>query len=165
MSLLAGQRGGAPKYALAEVERRWLVADGAAIGLNACRARIIEDRYIDGTHLRLRRVTADDAPAIYKLGKKYLPRDGATQLIVNTYLDAEEFALLAALPAAISRKRRYDVAGGMLDVYETPRAGLRIFEREFTNAGAADAYTPPQCVGREITADASYSGHRLAQPN
>jgi CYTH domain-containing protein len=152
-----------PKYALPEIERRWLVSDAGAIDLAHCPVRRIDDRYIAGTHLRLRRISGEGTAPIFKLGKKYLPKDGVMQLIVNAYLSEAEFAVFAALPALVSCKRRFSVAGGSLDVYESPRAGFMLFEREFANRVEALAYTPPPFAGTEITDAPDYSGFRLAQ--
>lgn len=47
-----------PKYAHIERERRFLVDSGRLPPLDRARAAVrIEDRYIDGTRLRLRRMT------------------------------------------------------------------------------------------------------------
>jgi CYTH domain-containing protein len=153
-----------PKYALPEIERRWLVADASQLDLNDGPTRTIDDRYITGTHLRLRCIGASDAPPIFKLGKKYLQKTGVVQFIVNAYLDEAEYALFAALPATVARKRRISIAGGWLDLYDSPHPGFAVFEKEFDSAAAARAYTPPPFAGREITDDARYSGFALAQP-
>ena len=52
--------------------------------------------------------------------------------------------------------------GGALDVYEQPNAGLRLFEKEFSNAEEAAAYSPPHGIGQEVTNEASFTGYALA---
>jgi len=59
--------------------------------------------------------------------------------------------------------RRYSVAGGALDIYERPRAGLAIFEMEFEDEAAARRYQAPHFVTREITGESSFSGVSLSE--
>lgn len=151
-----------PKYALPEFERRWLVPGVACVPGALGEARLIEDRYIAGTRLRLRRVTDALGGVTNKLGKKYRTEAGSFESIVNIYLDAAEHALLADLPAYRSIKRRYSMEGGSLDVYEQPRADLCIFEVELASEAQIRAYRPPDFVGREITGDPRYTGYAIA---
>jgi len=152
----------APKYALPEIERRWLVDPAALPPLDGLPYRLIEDVYLDGGRLRLRKVSASGLETTFKLGKKYPAPDAQPEPIVNIYLTAAEFAALAALPGRVSRKRRYAVGGGSLDVYEHPSPGLAVFEIEFGNAEAAARYTPPSFAVEEITRNPAHSGYALA---
>src|SRR4051794_20516303 len=95
---------GTGKYARTEVERRWLIS---AIPDGAVEERRIEDRYLAGTTLRLRRVE-DESTVVYKLGQKVrpLPDDPHVVHITNLYLTAFEYQLLVALPAAVLVKTR-----------------------------------------------------------
>ncbi len=151
-----------PKYALAEIERRWLVDLDAVGDLRERPNFEIEDLYIEGTRLRLRRMTWTGREPVYKLCKKYGRRSELTEPITNLYLDADEHRLLAGLPGRRIRKRRFRVAGGSLDIFESPQDGLAIFEREFENEAGARAFHPPAFVSREITGDPGYSGAGLA---
>ena len=114
-----------PKYAHIERERRFLVDPRRRPDLAGRRAILIEDRYITGTRLRLRRMTdgATGETAV-KLTKKYEAADPLARPIVTTYLSEAEFALLAALPALPLVKRRYPLQldeGEMgIDVFEGP---------------------------------------------
>jgi hypothetical protein len=65
-----------PKYALPEIERRWRVHEDRLPPLTQCRTRRIEDKYMEGGHLRLRKVLEDGQGPIFKLGKKYPPAPG-----------------------------------------------------------------------------------------
>ena len=152
-----------PKYSLPEFERRWLVPDVASLRGLLEEGRLVEDQYVAGTRLRLRRVTDAQGGVTAKLGKKYGAEAGAFESIVNVYLDAAEYALLAELPAYRSRKRRYSLKSGSLDVYESPRAGLCVFEIELPSEAEIVAYAPPAFVGREITGDSRYSGFAIAR--
>jgi len=152
-----------PKYSLPEFERRWLVPDMASVPSPLGEARLIEDRYIAGTRLRLRRVMDAHGSATAKLGKKYPAEAGSFESIVNIYLDPAEHAQLAGLPAYRSIKRRYSLEGGSLDVYVLPQADLRIFEVELASEAQIRAYRPPDFVGQEITGDPRYTGYAIAR--
>src|SRR5512141_2012631 len=132
-----------PKYSLLEIERRWLVDPAQLPALDAADARRIEDRYLAGTRLRLRRVTAPGGAVTMKLCKKYGRRDTIGEPITNLYLDAAEYAALAALPAAALVKRRYRFGDGTIDVHESPRQGLALFEQQFESVEAAALFSPP----------------------
>jgi CYTH domain-containing protein len=153
-----------PKYSVVETERRWLV-DLAAVGeLGGAPHRDIEDRYIADSRLRLRRVAHADGSVVYKLAKKYGPRSVGVEPVTNIYLTRLEHEWLSVLPAAVILKRRYRVAGGVLDVHRRPRAGLAIFEMEFVDDAASREYQPPPFVTREITGELAFSGAALAVP-
>ncbi len=152
-----------PRYALFEIERRWLVNPQQAPDLRGTGSRLYEDLYVDDTRLRLRRITEPDGNVVYKLGKKYGKRSAILEPITTLYLDEREYALLSVLPGSSSIKRRYSVAGGSLDLYQEPNAGLMIFELEFVSEDAAAAYQPPTFVTREISGERHYSGYQLAR--
>lgn len=153
-----------PKYAIPEIERRWLVDPKALGPLDEAPRWIVEDLYLAGTRLRLRAMIDPAGGTIHKLGKKYGRGEALGEPITNLYLSESEHALLLRLPGARSRKRRYHIAGGSLDVYERPgaSAGIAVFEREFELEAVARAYVPPGFVTREITGDPAYSGAALA---
>lgn len=78
-----------PKYARLERERRWLVDRTACPDLSAHAHVLIEDRYIDGTRLRLRRTTdSASGEQLFKLTKKYDTGDPLARPIVTAYLRA-----------------------------------------------------------------------------
>src|SRR3954449_11569972 len=83
------------KYARVERERRFLLAeppDPAAVTA----IRMITDRYLVGTRLRLRRSESPDGGCELKLTQKVpAARPGAVQgLITNTYLSPAEYDVL-----------------------------------------------------------------------
>src|SRR5580693_6584865 len=97
-----------PKYALLENERRFLVTK--VPDLTGAHVRLIEDLYLQGGRLRLRKVTHFDGAANeFKLCKKYGSPDPVSGPIVNIYLTAVEHASLADLPGRPLRKRRHRV--------------------------------------------------------
>jgi CYTH domain-containing protein len=152
-----------PKYSAAEIERRWLVHLTQIGSLAALPRREIEDRYIAGTYMRLRKVSAELEAAIFKLGKKYGKGNSLTEQVVSVYLTEEEFNVMAAMPSAAVKKSRYTIAGGALDVYQYPNSGFAVFEVEFQSEAAAINYTPPSFTSEEITHNAKYSGFALSQ--
>lgn len=96
------------KYAVVERERRYLVA---SLPAGVTTTKEIIDRYLIGTRMRLREVRQDDGTVIRKLEHKVRLTEGPAEVAcTNFYLDAEEFAVLAALPARTLRKRRHLVA-------------------------------------------------------
>jgi CYTH domain-containing protein len=155
-----------PKYSLPEFERRFLV--GQPPDLSAAPHRLIEDLYIEGTRLRLRAVTgAGGASVEYKLCKKYASAAFNGRPIVNIYLSADEYALLAVLEGRRIRKRRYRVKWRSrpygIDVFDGELAGLILCEVEATCAEALAAVDAPPWAVAEVTDDLFFAGDRLAR--
>ncbi len=129
--------------------------------------RRIVDRYIDGTRLRLRRISVA-GPAVYKLGQKVRPdeNDPSSVLLTNMYLTAGEYEQLLGLPFAEVRKTRYSLeAGGTqyaVDVFEGRLEGLVLAESDF---GEDTVHEPPPLAGviAEVTTDNRFSGGTLAR--
>lgn len=142
-----------PKYSLLEIERRWRVDLSVLEDLSLGNPIEIEDLYIEGTRLRLRRMGGT-----YKLCKKYGATEPGIEPITNIYLTDTEYQTFKALPGHRVKKQRYRIAGGSLDVYES----LAIFEIEFASAEEAAAYLPPAFVAEEVTGQEEFSGASLA---
>lgn len=137
-----------PKYSLPEIERRWFVDESALPALDDVPYQDIEDLYVHGTSLRLRKVTDQGGVTTFKLGKKYAPVGRYEAPITNLYLSAAEYEVLKrALSGDWLRKRRYLLMGGALDVPESDLAP--IFSIEFRDATEAAAYVPPWFTGPE----------------
>jgi CYTH domain-containing protein len=169
-----GRRPGQGKYARAERERRWLVPSlPAGVG----EPRRIEDRYLDGTSLRLRRVE-DAGAVVFKLGQKIRADAGDPFLVwvTNLYLTAEEHQRLSALPAAVLVKtRRLARHGGVsfaVDEFSGPLQGLLLAETELAETELAEIELAereelpdalPQWLGPEVTREDRYSGAALAR--
>lgn len=126
----------------------------------------IEDRYIDGTSLRLRRVTVD-GETVWKLTQKVRadPDDPTSVAITNLYLTSDEYDVFALLPAAPLRKVRHvcpvDGTRFVVDVFRGELAGLRLTEVEVADLTAPLAL--PDWMGEEVTHDDRYSGGQLAR--
>lgn len=157
---------GEPKYARVEFERRWLVNAGKRPSLDGTFMTIIEDRYIDGTRMRLRRMTRPDLGEVkLKLTKKYECDDPSARPIVTLYVNQAEHELLTALPAQPLVKRRYhlqlDGRWWSHDVFEGALQGLELVECEADDAAALGALVPPAWTTREVTNDPRYQGGAL----
>lgn len=156
-----------PKYAHIERERRWRIDPAARPALGDAHV-LIEDRYLTGTRLRLRRMTDGQTGAVAcKLTKKYASADPRARPIVTAYLDADEYALLAALPGRPIVKRRLPLQAGALtyslDRFEGALAGLELAEIEWPDAAGLEGLpAPPGALG-EVTDDHRYRGGTLAR--
>jgi CYTH domain-containing protein len=158
----------APKYAHVERERRWLVDATARPFLDDLPSVLIEDRYVEDSRMRLRRMTDSlSGRQSLKLTKKYEAADPLARPIVTAYLDEAEYALLAALPARALVKRRFTLADGghdfSLDRFEGPLDGLELIEIEQAEDAALRMLSPPIWAGREVSDDARYQGGTLAR--
>jgi CYTH domain-containing protein len=157
------------KYARPELERRWRIDPARRPPVDAFEFVDIDDRYLTGTRLRLRRMTRSDGWTACKLTKKYEAERPEARPIVTTYLTEAEYALFAALPARPLRKRRYHVPlegrYWSLDLFEGALEGLEVVEIEAPDETALAALVPPQWATKEVTHDARYQCGALAQSN
>lgn len=153
-----------PKYAHWVAERRFLVDTRQMPDLNAADARLIEDLYIDGGRLRLRKITMPGgAETEFKLAKKYAPDNPLIGPMTNLYLNADEYEVFNVLPGARLSKRRHKVGAFVVDVFEGDLKGLVLAECEASNRMAAMAFDVPAWCVREVTNDVEYTGSRLAR--
>lgn len=149
------------KYAVVERERRFLVA---AVPDGVSEVWEIEDRYVDGSRLRLREVRKPDGSVQRKLGHKVRVSDGPSEVAcTSVYLDDSEWALLTTrLPATRLRKRRHHVH----------RDGLHVVVDELEDgtllAEIDDGETAPQApptwleVIADVSDDEAWTGVALA---
>ena len=151
-----------PKYAIIEIERRWLVDLARCPPFDEQAGARITDRYVSQSFLRLRQIDCPSGEVSYKLCKKYERVGPLAQPIVNIYLSADEFSLLSQIPGHVVVKRRHHYAEGAVDIYRLGDGELAVFEVEFKDLSAATAYPPPEFVLEEITDNPSYSGASLA---
>ncbi|TPG12841.1 hypothetical protein EAH84_08055 [Sphingomonas oligophenolica] len=157
----------AHKYSHVERERRFLVDPIRRPDLTAAPHLLIEDRYIDGSRMRLRRMThSDTGRVVLKLSKKYDVADVLARPMVTAYLDEAEYALLAELPARALTKRRHpvDAPGGCFgfDRFEGSLAGLELAEIEFDDPAIGTAIPAPAWTVREVSYDPRFQGGALA---
>jgi CYTH domain-containing protein len=154
----------AGKYARAEIERRFLLA-GVPDGEEVLTIRHIDDRYLDGTRLRLRRMAEEGGPADLKLTQKLPAPDGrgCQGALTTMYLSEDEYAVLAALPAATLSKSRLTIAPYGVDVFGGELQGLHLAEVEFGSAQDAAAFVPAAFCRAEVTADRRFTGGALVR--
>jgi hypothetical protein len=133
----------------------------------AVTATLIEDRYLLGTRLRLRRTTSlGGGAAGCKLGQKVRPDPADPSLVLHTtmYLTVAEHERLRRLPGAELRKVRHVlVLGGRrfgVDVFAGRHAGLVLVEAELS--GPDDHVAAPPFAGADVTHNERYTGGWLA---
>ena len=150
------------KYSRLERERRFLLT-GFPHHAKVTQIRRIIDRYIDGTTLRLRQQTDQNGATIFKFTQKVASRAAGAQqgFITNMYLTADEFAILAQLPARLLSKTRYSVPPFGIDVFEGTAQGLVLAEAEFESAAEADTLLLPPFIACEVSDDDRFTGGRL----
>jgi CYTH domain-containing protein len=153
---------GQGSYARPERERRFLTTGAVPEG---DAARLIEDRYLEGLRLRLRRVSGGGR-CVHKLTQKVRmnDRDPSEVLITNMYLTEPEYAVLLALPGRPVVKMRSVVTAEanqfVVDEFQGRLQGLRMAEVEVRDL--ADRLRLPGWLGREVTHDDRFSGGQLA---
>lgn len=153
---------GRGKYARPERERRFLVGTPVPAG---GAGRLIEDRYLDGMRLRLRRVSRD-GQSVHKLTQKVRPEesDPSGVLLTNMYLSEDEYSRLCLLPGQVVVKTRAVIPGSahdfVVDEFHGRLHGLRLAEVEVRDL--AEPLHLPEWVTTEVTHDDRFSGGQLA---
>jgi hypothetical protein len=124
----------------------------------------ITDHYLTGTRLRLRRSVdpRGATPTIYKLTQKAPADGGGPPLNTNTYLTEDEYELLRRLGGDVLRKTRSRLPPLVVDVFESPLAGLVLAEAEFDSEQELTAFDGPAGAIAEVTRDERFTGGRLA---
>ena len=127
--------------------------------------RLIVDRYLAGTRLRLRRVEAD-GHVVCKLGQKVRPDvgDPSTVATSHIYLSTTEYDRLAVLPGRSLRKTRHEWWRGehrfAVDEFHGPLSGLWLAEVELAST---DHHVPSGApLGIDVSGDERFSGGALA---
>ena len=156
------------RYPRPERERRFAVAAPPDLA-GAVESHLVEDRYVVGTRLRLRRMTpVGGGPARHKLGHKVRPDQLDSGLVLHTTvpLTAAEYDLLAVLPGVDLRKVRHVLVESgrrlAVDVFEGRLQGLVLLEVELDEGTDGGAFVPPAFAGAEVTGDVRYTGAGLA---
>lgn len=163
---------GSSRYARTERERRFLLPGVPDLPAGLA-VRHLEDRYLDGTRLRVRAVREDGAsgappvPPLFKLGQKVRPDPGRPSTVAHTslYLDRAEYDLLRLLPGRDLAKTRTVLAWAGLavavDVFTGRLAGLVLAEVDLGDTGVMPG-PPPLPWLAEVTADERFTGGALA---
>ena len=156
-----------PKYAHVERERRFLIDPRRRPSLDDAPCTSIEDRYIVGSRLRLRRMTnVASGRIVMKLTKKYDVPDVLARPMATAYLDRAEYELLLTLPARCIDKRRSRIAVAgqtfAVDVFDGDLAGLETAEIEQGDAAALADVAVPDWALLEVSHDPRFQGGHLA---
>jgi CYTH domain-containing protein len=148
-----------------EIERKFLVAQPPS-DLERWPSTAIEQGYLtvdqDGPEVRVRR-RGGEAYLTVKAGS------GRVRAEEEIEIEDDRFERLWALTEGRRiEKTRYEIEAGdglvvELDVYEGELRGLVVAEVEFESEQAAEAFTPPDWLGPDVTDDARYKNQRLAR--
>ncbi len=157
-----------PKYAQFERERRWLVDPAARPDLGGLPFTLIEDSYLCGTRMRLRRMTDSVTHMITcKLTKKYEAADPLARPIVTAYLTEAEYAAFLVLPSCKLTKRRIKLSHSAhvfsLDQFDGALDGLELLEIESDSSDGLKAIEPPHWIVAEVSEDSAFQGGSLAR--
>ena len=149
------------KYAVVERERRYLLA---SLPEGIANTRMIVDRYVNGTRMRLREVRQDDGTVVRKLGHKVRLGQGPGAIAcTNFYLDDDEWAVLVDLPARILRKKRHLVLrDGLTVAVDEHEDGSLVAEIDDGDQ-PSDVVPDWLDVVEDVTTDESWTGARLAR--
>jgi CYTH domain-containing protein len=154
---------GAGAYARLEREQRWLLGGLPADVVDPVD---IEDRYLTGSTLRLRRMRTG-AGTVYKLGQKVraAPDSPARVSLTNMYLSEHEFELLGQLGGATLHKTRWQWPTGnhllSVDVFGDDLHGLILAEVELRDHHPL--LPAPGLAVVDVTHEDRFSGGCLAQ--
>lgn len=157
------------KYARMERERRYWLEDVRIWTCDTAEPKRISDRYLIGTRLRLRSIRSPDGSTVYKLTQKIVPEgpDFSHAFITNTYLNRDEYLVLAALPAHEVTKLRYryvyDGREYGIDFFHGNLRGLVLMETEFRSDEEMDDAPPPPFNAVDVSSDERFTGGQLAQ--
>ncbi len=149
------------KYAVVERERRYLVG---SVPAGVAGTAAIVDRYLIGTRLRLREVRRGDGTVTRKLGHKVRLTDGPAEVACTTcYLDDQEWAVLARLPARTLRKTRHLVRReGWVVAVDEHEDGTLVAEIDDGDR-AGEAVPDWLDVVADVSGDEAWTGAALAR--
>jgi CYTH domain-containing protein len=157
------------KYTRVEYERRFLVRGDVDWRERVDPgSRVIDDKYLRGTRLRLRIVTdSESGRRIVKLTKKANSPSPYFRTISRILLTPEEYAVLDALDGDRLTKTRYRCSHlgrtCALDRFDAELDGLMLCEIEAEDLDDLMRAEPPGFVQCEVTEDAFFSGANLCR--
>ena len=136
-------------------------------GAEVLAPRRIDDRYLDGTRVRLRRMAHVGGATQLELTQK-VPSAGRSaprrERSTTLYLSEAEHAVFARLPAAELRKSRLSIGPYGVDVFHGDLDGLYLAEAEFGAAQDAAAFScRPRFCRAEVTTDRRFTGGELVR--
>ena len=154
------------KYAKLELERCFLLPNKPSLP-ETRPAKQLKDKYLIGTHLRLRK-SFEGENNTFKLTKKLALASGEQHWVSTIYLSEAEYQLFLQLPGhELEKKRNYYQfdTGPIIGVDELHLDGKKIYlaEVEFEDAEVMAAYKIPIVGATEVTQDCRYTGYELAK--
>lgn len=156
------------KYERIERERRFLLGSMPADLDVRGGFRRIRDRYLEGTHLRLREVRGPEGETVQRKFTQKRSTDSPLETRITTfYLEAPEFALLERLPAHTLEKHRHpypcDGRRYVVDCFVAPLEGLILAEVGADSLAELEAIEPPAFARCEVTDDVAFTGGALVR--
>jgi CYTH domain-containing protein len=148
-------------------ERRFLLP-AVPRALAAGTASLVEERYLAGTRLALRRAVSPVAPARPELTLSQRIRgDPAARVTLTERLRPDAYAALCRLPAEVLVWRRYPVrlAGWpcAVDVFAGDLSGLVLAQAAFSSAAELARFPAPVYAVAEVTGDQRFTEEELAR--
>jgi hypothetical protein len=136
-------------------------------------ASLVEERYIVGTGLTLRRTLTPGAKSaghgpVLTLGQRVRTGSHRSERITLTdRVSPDQYATLARLPADVLVWRRYDVRLSRrrcaVDVFSGELKGLVLAEAAFASPEAAGTFPQPVYAVAEVTGDERFSEWELVR--
>lgn len=149
------------------LERRFLLPS-LPRPLTRGRVALIEEHYLTGTGLTLRRTQSAAGDAELTLGQQVrAASDRTARATLTERLDPQAYAALATLPADVLVWRRYEAALSgrpcAVHVFEGELHGLVLVQAVFDSRAAAAAFPPPVYAVAEVTGDDRFGERALAR--
>jgi CYTH domain-containing protein len=157
------------RYTRIEFERRFLVrADAGWADRVDPVSRVIDDKYLRDTRLRLRIVTeSQSGHRTIKLTKKAESSSPYFTTISRIVLSPHEYRLLDAIAGDRLTKRRFHYTQHgrrfAIDRFEDALEGLVMCEVEADGLGELMGIEPPDFAEREVTEDPFFTGANLCR--
>jgi CYTH domain-containing protein len=158
----------AAKYSRIEYARRFVVApESNWKQFSTPFSKRHEDKYLSGTHLRIRIQTdLDSGRQLIKLTKKYESDSPYFRQINTILLSPGEYEIFDRLAGkrveTIRFYHHYKNRIFSIDVFENELKGLLICETEQTSLGDLMSAEPPPYVKREVSETPFFTGANLA---
>ena len=156
------------KYANPELERRFLL-EGKPEIIEACPSKLILDKYLHGTSLRLRKLVAGKE-TVYKLTKKIPLGGGQNNLnwVSTIYLSATEYEIFQSLNGIVTEKKRFYYQKGSnetigIDEIKIQGETIWLAEVEFNKEEDLKRFKFPLEYEKEVSDNERYTGYELAK--
>lgn len=160
--MTAGSTGGG-----LQIERRFLLPS-LPRPVTQGRVALVEEHYLKGTGLTLRKAMSAAGGAELSLGQQVRSASDRTARVTLTErLTPDAYAALARLPADVLVWRRYDVELSgwpcAVHVFEGELHGLVLAQAAFASRAEAWQFPPPVYAVAEVTGDARFAEPSLAR--